>query len=99
MLDQKDLDVVEMMDVLRLLEVVGRCLEGIEGVANPNDVEHVVCDVFLVFEDALDVHLVDVHRLLVLDLLDELLALDVELLLVDDLLDDPHCTGCCCCKS
>ena len=71
-----------------LLEVVGRCLEGIEDVANPNDAEHVVCDVFLVFDDALDVHLVDVHRLLVLDLLDDFLALDVELLLVDALLDD-----------
>ena len=37
MLGQKDLDVVEVMDVLVLLEVVGRCLEGIEDVANPND--------------------------------------------------------------
>ena len=36
---------VEMMDVLVLLEAVGRGLEGIEDVANPNDVEHAVCDV------------------------------------------------------
>ena len=89
MLGQKDLDMVEVIDVLVLLEVVGRCLEGTEDVTNPNDVEHAVCDVLLVFENALDVHLVDVHRLLVLDLLDDRLALDVELLLVDDLLDDP----------
>ena len=89
MLDQKDLDVVVVMDVLVFLEVVGRCLEGLEDVANPNDVEHAVYGVLLVFEDALDVHLVDVHYLLVLDLLDDLLALDVELLLDDDFLDDP----------
>ena len=77
-----------VMDVLVLLEVFGRCLEGLQDVANPNDVEHAVYDVLLVFEDALDVHLVDVHYLLVLDLLDGLLALDVELRLDDDLLDD-----------
>ena len=40
-LDQKELDVIEANDVLALLEVVGRCLEGIEDVlANPNDVEY-----------------------------------------------------------
>ena len=50
--------------------------------------EHAVCDVLLVFEDALDVHLVDVHCLLVLISL-MTFSLDVELLLVDDLLDDP----------
>ena len=63
MLDQKELDVVEVMDVLAPLEVVGRCLEGLEDVANPNDVEHAVYDVLLVLEDALDVHLVNVHML------------------------------------
>ena len=76
MLDQKELDVIEVMNVLALLEVVGRCLGGIEDVANPNDVEHAVWDVLLAFDDALDVHLVDVHHLLVFDLLDALLALD-----------------------
>ena len=60
-LDQKDLDLVVVMDVLVLLEVVGRCLAGLEDVANPNDVEHAAYDVLLVFEDALDVHLVDVR--------------------------------------
>ena len=102
-LDQKELDVIEVMDILALLEVVGRCHEGIEDVlANPNDVVHddVVCDVLLdVFEDAplvedpdvdaLDVHLADVHSIPAVDLLvGVLLALDVELFVEYALLDD-----------
>ena len=56
-LDQKELDVIEVMDVLALLEVVGSCLGGTEDVlANPNDAVHddVVYDILLdVFKDAL----------------------------------------------
>ena len=41
MLGQKELDVIEVMDVLALLEVVERCQEGIEdALGNPNDVEN-----------------------------------------------------------
>ena len=40
------------------LEVVGRCLEGIEDVANPNHVERAVDDVLCMVEDVVDVHLV-----------------------------------------
>ena len=58
MVGQEDLDVVEVMDVLMLLEVVERCLEGTEDVANPNDVEHAVDDVLCFVEDVVDVHLV-----------------------------------------
>ena len=63
---------LDVMDVLALLEVVGRCLAGIEDVlANPSDV--VVGDSFsldVAFEDTLaegpddvDVQFVDVHCL------------------------------------
>ena len=45
MIRQMVLDVVEVLDVLVLPEVVERCLEGIEDVANLSDVEHVVDDV------------------------------------------------------
>ena len=60
---------VEMMGVLVPLEVVGRCLEGIEDVANPNDVELAFDDVLCSIEDVVDVHLVH----------DGLLNLDVDL--------------------
>ena len=95
MLDQKDLDVVVVMDVLVLLQLVGRCLEALEDEANPKDVEYAVYNVLLVFEDVLDVYFVDLHYLLVLDLLDDLLALDVELFVDDDLLHDPLVLECC----
>ena len=77
MLGQEDLDVVEVMNVPVLLGVAEKCLESIEDVTNPSDVEHVVGDVFLVVEGILD------EYPLVLDLLDDLLALDVELLLAE----------------
>ena len=81
MLSQEDLDVVEAMSVPVLLGVAEECLEGTEDETNPSDVEHAVDDVFLVVEDALDVHP------LVPDFLDDLLVLDVEFLLFE-LLDD-----------
>ena len=93
MLGPNELDVKEVMDVLVRLEAVRRCLEGLEDVANPNDVECAVYDVLSVFEDALDVHLVNVHCLSDVDLLDDLLALDVELFVDDDLLGDPLVLG------
>ena len=88
---------VEVMDVLMLLEVVERCLEGIEDVANPSDVEHAVDDVLHSVEDVVDVHLVhddllnfDVGLSLA-DLLDDLLVLDavgeLQGLVHDDILD------------
>ena len=76
MLCQKNLDVVEMMDVPVPPEVVVRC-QSIEDVANPNYVEHAVDDVLCVVEDVVDVHLVH----------DGLLNLDVDFSL-GDLLDD-----------
>ena len=81
MLGQEDLDVAEVMSVPVPLGVAEECLEGTEDETNPSDVEHVVGDVFLVVEDALDVHP------LVPDFLDDLLVLDVEFLPVE-LFDD-----------
>ena len=77
MVGRKDLDVVEVVDVQVLLEVVERCLEGKEDVANPSDVEHAVDDVLHSDDDIVDVHLVH----------DVLLKFDVDLSL-DDFLDD-----------
>ena len=81
------------------LEVVGRCLEGIEDVANPSDVEHAVDDVLHSVEDVVDVHLVHDNLLnfdvgLSLgDLLDDFLVLDaadeLQDLVHDDILDFP----------
>ena len=59
-----------------LLEVAERCLEGTEDVANPNDVEHAVDDLFHVVDAVVDVHLVH----------DAVLSFDVDLSL-DDLLE------------
>ena len=71
---------VDVMDVQVLLEVVERCLEGTEDVANPSDVEHAVDDVLHSIDDVVDVHLVH----------DTLQNFDVGLSL-DDLLDDFLC--------
>ena len=88
-----------MYYVLGLLEVVERCLEGIEDVANPNDVGHAVDDVLHLVENAADVHLdhdglldLDADQLLV-DLLDDLFVQndidDLQDLVHDDTLDFP----------
>ena len=102
-LDQEELDVIEVVDVLALLELVERCVEGIEDVlANPNDAEYddVGAGFFLddTLEDALvedfdvdalEVQLVDVKCLPDVDLLvDDLLALDAELYVEEILLND-----------
>ena len=65
------------MAVQGLLGVVERCLEGTEEVANPNDVEYAVDDVYHSFDGVVDVHLVH----------DALLNFDVRLL-IDGYLED-----------
>ena len=83
---------IGVMDVQVLLEVVERCLEGTEDVANPSDVEHAVDNVLQSTDDVVDVHLV--HDALLNfdfdlsldDLLDHFLALDA----ADELQDQVH---------
>ena len=90
---------MDVMDVQVLLEVVVRCPEGKEDVANPNDVEYVVDDVHHSFDGDVDRNLVhdallnfDVVLLLD-DSLDDLLVLDaadeLQNLILDDHLDLP----------
>ena len=67
------LDAIELMEVLALLEVVGRCLEGKEDIlANPNVLEDALVEEHDV--DALDARLECVHCLPGADVLNELIV-------------------------